>query len=101
MFLFLILGYQTFGMQQMPHLEIGLHEPSTMSKAICTLLDAHASDKKIEVNFHQPLQMLTFEIICAKIESSITNLTSHDLVMEIMPNLFIHNSYVSHINIVH
>jgi hypothetical protein len=57
--------------------------------------------KQIEVNFHQPLQMLTFEIICAKIGSSITNLTSHDLVMEIMPNLFIHNSYVSRINIVH
>jgi hypothetical protein len=45
MFLFVILGCQTFGMQQMPHLEIGFCEPSTMSRAICTLLDAHASDK--------------------------------------------------------
>ncbi len=31
----------------------------------------------------------------------ITNLTSHDLVMEIVLNSFIHNSYVSCIDIVH
>jgi len=40
--------------------------------------------------------MLTFWVI-----NIITNLTSHDLVMEIMKILFIHNSYISHINIVH
>jgi hypothetical protein len=31
----------------------------------------------------------------------ITNLASHNLIMEIMQNLFIHNSYVSCIDIVH
>jgi len=31
----------------------------------------------------------------------ITTLTSHDLIMEIMQNLFIHDLYVSHINIMH
>ncbi len=31
----------------------------------------------------------------------ITNLTSHDLILEIMQNSFIHNLYVSHINIMH
>jgi hypothetical protein len=31
----------------------------------------------------------------------IMNLTSHNLVMEIMQNLFICNLYISHINIVH
>jgi hypothetical protein len=31
----------------------------------------------------------------------ITNLASHSLVMKIMQNSFIHNSYVSHINIMH
>jgi hypothetical protein len=31
----------------------------------------------------------------------ITNLTSHNLVMKIMQNPFIHNSYISHIDIMH
>ncbi len=31
----------------------------------------------------------------------ITNLESHDLVMKIMKNSFIHNSYISHVDIVH
>ncbi len=31
----------------------------------------------------------------------ITNLESHDLVMKIMQNSFIHNSYISHTDIVH
>jgi hypothetical protein len=31
----------------------------------------------------------------------ITNLTSHDLVMEIVKNSFIHNLYISRINIMH
>jgi hypothetical protein len=39
--------------------------------------------------------MFTFWVIII-----ITNLTSHDLVMEIMQNSLIHNSYISHSNIV-
>ncbi len=31
--------------------------------------------------------------------TNITNLTSHDLIMEIVQNLFIHNLYISHIYI--
>ncbi len=34
-------------------------------------------------------------------EYYITNLISHDLIMEIVQNSFIHNSYVLHINIMH
>jgi hypothetical protein len=34
-------------------------------------------------------------------EYYITNLISHDLIMEIVQKNFIHNSYVLHINIVH
>jgi hypothetical protein len=33
--------------------------------------------------------------------ANITNLTSYDLVMEIMQNSFIHNFYISHIDIMH
>jgi len=33
-------------------------------------------------------------------ECYITNLIFHDLIMEIVQNLFIHDSYVLHINIV-
>ncbi len=39
--------------------------------------------------------------INVKRKTFITNLTSHNLTMEIVQNLFIHNSYVSHINIMH
>jgi hypothetical protein len=39
--------------------------------------------------------------INVKGKSFIKNLIFHNLVMEIMQNSFIHNSYVSHINIVH
>jgi len=35
------------------------------------------------------------------IKACIVDLTSHDLVIEIMSNSFIHNSYVSHTNIMH
>jgi hypothetical protein len=31
----------------------------------------------------------------------ITNLASHNLIMKIVQNVFIHNSYISHINITH
>jgi N-acetyl-anhydromuramyl-L-alanine amidase AmpD len=31
----------------------------------------------------------------------ITNLTSHDLIMKTVQNLFTHNLYVSHIDIMH
>jgi len=31
----------------------------------------------------------------------ITNLASQNLIMEIMQNVFIHNSYVSHTDIMH
>jgi hypothetical protein len=51
--------------------------------------------------------MMKFNLRCRSFttkmnnRSYITNLTSHNLVMEIVQNLFIHISYISHTDIMH
>jgi hypothetical protein len=50
-----------------------------------------------------PLCCVSFCVDCLWLFfwSFITNLTFHYLIMEIMQNSFIHNSYVSHTDIMH
>jgi hypothetical protein len=48
------------------------------------------------------MKMMTHKCICNSFQlNNITNLASYDLGMKIINNLFIHNLYVSHTNIVH
>jgi hypothetical protein len=75
-------------------------------KIICKVLDHHFHHDFIIIEIAMTSYVVNFT--CKPILSNgmyyhdfVTNLTSHDLVMEFMQNLFIHNLYISHINIVH
>jgi hypothetical protein len=60
------------------------------------------NNARIQVIFRKSNGQKPFFVTCDSLgKHNIVNLTFHDLVMEIVQNLFNHNWYISHINIMY